>query len=396
MPFSLYLLGLAVFAQGTSEFMLSGLGPAIAADLAVSLPAAGALTSAFALGMIVGAPLAAILSLRWSRRRALLLFLLCFLFAHVVGALTTGYWLLLAMRILGALANAGFLAVALITATDLVAPDAKGRATATLLGGVTIACIAGVPAGALLGQLWGWRSAFWAVAIISVPAVVGILHAVPTGAVETRRPSARRELRALRRPRLAVTLLLAALVNGATFCTFTYLAPVITEIAGLGAAWVPAMLALFGFGSFIGVASAGHIADTRPIPLLGWGGLALCVGWVGFAVTAGHPVAATVLVLITATLSFAVGSTLISQMLYAATEAPNLAGALATAAFNVGAALGPWLGGLAIGAGFGYRSPLWISAALVASALVVGGTAWATGRRDAVPPPDGEMSPSMR
>ncbi|EPH39669.1 putative Chloramphenicol resistance protein [Streptomyces aurantiacus JA 4570] len=181
MPFILYLLGLAVFAQGTSEFMLSGLVSDIAADMEVSVPAAGSLTSAFAVGMIVGAPLMAVLSLRWSRRRALLGFLVTFLLVHVVGALTTSYAVLLGTRVVGALANAGFLAVALATATSLVAPDAKGRATSILLGGTTLACVAGVPGGALLGQLWGWRAAFWAVALISVPAVVAIARAVPAG-----------------------------------------------------------------------------------------------------------------------------------------------------------------------------------------------------------------------
>ncbi|MFE2034755.1 Cmx/CmrA family chloramphenicol efflux MFS transporter [Streptomyces scopuliridis] len=375
MPFALYLLGLAVFAMGTSEFMLSGLGPDIAHDLGVSIPAAGSLTSAFAVGMVIGAPLMAMLSLRWSRRHALLVFLLTFLAVHVVGALTTSYGVLLVTRVIGALANAGFLAVALVTATGMVEPNAKGRATSALLGGVTIACVAGVPGGALLGQLWGWRAAFWAVAIVSVPAVVAILRAVPSGGAGPAETSARRELRALREPRLLVTLSLGALVNGATFCTFTYLAPLLTEVSGLGSAWVPALLALFGLGSFAGVTISGRLADVRPVPLLVAGGVALLVGWAVFALTAGNPVAAGAFVFVQGTLSFAVGSTLISQVLYAATAAPTLAGGLATAAFNVGGAIGPWAGGLAIGAGLGFRAPLWVSALLVALAIATAGVA---------------------
>ncbi|MFH8613172.1 Cmx/CmrA family chloramphenicol efflux MFS transporter [Streptomyces sp. NPDC018029] len=381
MPFALYLLGLAVFAQGTSEFMLSGLVADIAADLDVSIPSAGHLTSAFAVGMIVGAPLMAVLSRRFSRRSALLVFLITFLLVHVVGALTTSFAVLLATRVVGALANAGFLAVALVTATDMVEPNAKGRATSALLGGVTLACVAGVPAGALLGEVWGWRSAFWAVALISLPAVLAIARAVPAGAPDAAGPSALGELRALRRPRLLVTLLLGALVNGATFCTFTYLAPLVTGVTGVGSGWVPVMLALFGIGSFIGVTAGGRVADARPVPLLVCGSLALLAGWTLFAVTAAHPVAAVALVLVQGALSFAVGSTLISQALYAATDAPHLAGGFATAAFNVGAALGPWLGGLAISAGLGYRSPLWLSALLVAAALVIGGVAVGVSRQ---------------
>ncbi|MFF8096755.1 Cmx/CmrA family chloramphenicol efflux MFS transporter [Streptomyces sp. NPDC016675] len=371
MPFALLLLGLAVFAQGTSEFMLSGLVPDIARDLQVTVPAAGALTSAFAVGMVVGAPLMAALGRRWSRRGALLGFLCVFLAVHVVGALTGSFEVLLATRVVGALANAGFLAVALVTAADLAEPGAKGRATSTLLGGVTLACVIGVPAGALLGQVWGWRSAFWAVALLAVPAVVAVARAVPGGAAEATTPPLRGELRALRAPRLRLTLLLAALVNGATFCTFTYLAPLATEVGGLDGGWVPGVLALFGAGSFLGVTVGGRFADRHPVRVLTAGGAALCAGWCALALGAGSPAVALGLVFLLGALSFGVGSTLISQALYAAPDAPTLAGGFATAAFNVGAALGPWAGGAAIGGGFGYRSPVWVSAGLVTGALVL-------------------------
>ncbi|WP_433326044.1 Cmx/CmrA family chloramphenicol efflux MFS transporter [Spirillospora sp. CA-294931] len=370
MPFALYILGLAIFAQGTSEFMLSGLVPDLAADLDLSISAAGSLTPAFAAGMIIGAPLMAIVSLRWPRRRALLVFLTVFLAVHVLGALTGSFAVLLFARIVGALANAGFLAVALAAAAAMVGPDAKGRATSVLLGGITAACVAGVPAGALLGQVWGWRSAFWAVALLSVPALVAIVRSVPDAAPDAAVPDAREELRVIRGRPVLLVLTVGALVNGGTFCTFTYLAPLITDVAGFGDAWVPALLALFGIGSFAGVNAAGRLADTRPDRVVEAGGAALLAGWILFAVTAGSPAATVVLVLVQGTLSFAVGSTLISQALYAAVAAPALAGGFATAAFNVGAALGPALGGLAIGAGLGYRSPLWVSAALVAAALV--------------------------
>ncbi|MFG2646802.1 Cmx/CmrA family chloramphenicol efflux MFS transporter [Streptomyces sp. NPDC048436] len=375
MPFALYMLGLAVFAQGTSEFMLSGLGPDIAADLDVSLSTASTLTSAFAVGMVIGAPVMAVLSRRWPRRTALLAFLVAFLLVHVVGALTTSFAVLLATRVVGALANAGFLAVALVTAVAMVEPHAKGRATSALLGGVTIACVAGVPGGALLGQFWGWRSAFWAVALVSLPAVLAILRSVPAGAPDAAVTGVRGELRSLREPRLGVTLLLGALVNGATFCTFTYLAPLITDVAGFREAWVPALLALFGVGSFLGVTLAGRFADRRPVPFLLGGAALLLAGWVLFAVTAANPVAAVALVLVQGALSFGVGSALITQVLYAATRAPTLAGGFATAALNVGAAIGPVGGGIALSAGLGHRSPLWVSALLVALALLVGAVA---------------------
>ncbi|MGW3209922.1 Cmx/CmrA family chloramphenicol efflux MFS transporter [Streptomyces sp. NPDC001135] len=373
MPFALYLLGLAVFAQGTSEFTVSGLVPDIARDLGVSVPAAGTLTSAFAVGMIVGAPLMALLGRGRPRRRSLLVFLGVFLVVHLVGALTGDFGVLLATRVLAALANAGFLAVGLVAATGMVAPDAKGRATSVLLGGTTLACVVGVPAGAALGQVLGRRSAFWAVALISAPALAAIARSVPGGRGEPDGTGTglREELRALRRLRLLLTPCLAALVNGATFCTFTYLAPLATDVTGLGARWVPAVLALFGAGAFAGVTSAGRLADRRPLPVLAAGGSALLTGWLLLALAAGHTVAALLLVPLQGLLAFGVGATLITRVLYEATDAPSLAGAFATSALNAGAALGPVLGGAAIGGGLGYRSPVWISALLVGTALAV-------------------------
>ncbi|MFI0481326.1 Cmx/CmrA family chloramphenicol efflux MFS transporter [Actinomadura sp. 9N215] len=415
MPFAIYVLGLAVFAQGTSEFMLSGLNPDIARELNISLSAAGALTSAFAAGMIVGAPLTAVLSLRWPRRRALLAFLVAFMLVHVAGAVTSSFSVLLVTRALGALANAGFLAVGLATATSMVRPDAKGRAAAVLLGGITLACVAGVPAGAALGQALGWRSAFWAVALICLPAVFAVLRSVPDTAPPTGSPDvdpadgpggdpggvsgggppgARSQLRVLRSARLLVVLLVAALVNAATFCTFTYLGPVITDVARFSEGWVPAMLALFGVGSFAGATLGGRMSDTRPMLVLIPGGIALLAGWTLFTATAGDQVAVLLLVFVQGTLSFAVGSTLIARILYAATGAPSLGGAFATAALNVGAAAGPALGGAALAAGLGYRSPLWLSALLVAAAFITAGFAGAV-RRTRTPPRAQAAAPAL-
>ncbi|MER6720834.1 Cmx/CmrA family chloramphenicol efflux MFS transporter [Streptomyces halstedii] len=379
MPFAVYVLGLAVFAQGTSEFMLSGLLSGIADDLGVSLSAAGLLTSAFAVGMVVGAPLTALAGRAWPRRRALLFFLGVFVAVHVVGALTTDYGVLLATRVVGALANAGFWAVALVTAMDLAGPERRARATAVVVGGVTVACVVGVPAGALLGELWGWRSAFWAVALVSLPAAFALLRAVPGGRAGDGPPAgARTELSALARPRLLLTLLVMALVQGATFCTFSYLEPLVTRVTGFGAGWVPVVLALFGAGSFAGVTLAGRLADSRPKAVIGTGLVALTAGWAALALTAARPAAALVLVLVQGALAFGTGTALISRVFQQAPEAPTLAGSFATAAFNVGAAAGPWLGGLALGAGLGFRAPVWVSALLMGAALAGAGVLRAT------------------
>ncbi|WP_159622984.1 Cmx/CmrA family chloramphenicol efflux MFS transporter [Ruania rhizosphaerae] len=368
MPRPLYLLALAIFAMGTSEFMLAGLIPDIAADLDVTVGATGLLTSAFAVGMVVGAPLTAALARRWPSRRALLGFLLLFGAVHVLGALTPSFGVLLATRVVAALANAGFLAVALRTAATLVAPEQTGRALAVLLSGITVATVAGVPGGALLGSMLGWRATFWAIAVLCLPAAVGIALGLKPhdGAPAVRQVSLRTEIAQLRRPGLVMAMLLGSLVNAATFATFTFLAPIVTDVAGLGSLWVSVALMCFGVGSFSGVTVAGGFSDRRPGALIGFGTPLLLIGWIAVAMTSGSPVALIVLVFIQGMLSFAVGSTLITRVLYEAAGAPTMAGSYATAALNVGAAAGPALAVVALGIGGGPLSPVWVSAALVA------------------------------
>ncbi|MBZ6136897.1 MULTISPECIES: Cmx/CmrA family chloramphenicol efflux MFS transporter [Streptomyces] len=372
MPLPLYLLAMAAFAMGTSEFMLAGLLPDIASDLDVTVGTAGVLTSAFALGMVVGAPLVAAFARNWSRRPSLLGSVLVFAAAHAVGAVTTSFPVLLATRVVAALANAGFLAVALTAAAALVPPDRKGRALSVLLAGTTSAMIAGVPGGSALGTVFGWRATFWAVAALCLPAALGILKGVPAGHREeeaTGRPVLRAELAQLTRSRLIVVMLLGALVNAATFGSLTFLAPVVTDGAGLGELWVSVVLVLFGTGSFAGVTLAGRLSDRYPGRVVAVGGPLLLVGWPATAVLATEPVALFVLVFVQGTLSFALGTTLITRVLYEAAAAPGMAGSYATAALNVGAAVGPVIAAATLGAGA--LGPLWASGLLVAVALLI-------------------------
>ncbi|OKK03357.1 chemotaxis protein [Streptomyces sp. CB03234] len=374
MPLPLYLLAMAVFAMGTSEFMLAGLLPDIASDLDVTVGAAGVLTSAFAVGMIVGAPLVAALARNWPRRSSLLGFVLAFAAAHAVGAITTSFPVLFTTRVVAALANAGFLAVALTAAATLVPPDKKGRALAVLLSGTTVATIAGVPAGSLLGTVLGWRATFWAVAALCLPAALGVLKGIPAGRAKeaaTGGPALRAELAQLTRVRLVLAMLLGALVNAATFASFTFLAPVVTGTAGLGELWISVALMLFGAGSFVGVTVAGRLSDQRPALVLAVGGPLLLIGWPALAVLAHEPVALLALVFVQGALSFALGSTVITRVLYEAGEAPTMAGSYATAALNAGAAVGPLVAATTLGTAAGDLGPLWASALLVAVALLV-------------------------
>ncbi|MDA5145696.1 MFS transporter [Streptomyces sp. AD681] len=374
MPLPLYLLAVAVCAMGTSEFMLAGLVPDIASDLGVGVGTAGTLTSAFAIGMVVGAPLVAALARSWPRRAGLLAFVLAFAAAHAVGALTTSFPVLVATRVVAALANAGFLALALTAAAALVPADRKGRALAVLLSGTTVATVAGVPGGALLGTLLGWRATFWAVALLCLPAALGVLAGIPAGRVRdaaAEGPSLSVELAQLGTGRLLLVMLLGALVNASTFAGFTFLAPVVTDTAGLGELWVSVALVLFGAGSFVGVTVAGRLSDRRPAAVLAVGGPLLLVGWPALAVLADRPVALLTVVFVQGALSFALGSTLIARVLYEAAGAPTMAGSYATAALNVGAVVGPLVAAGTLGTTSGDLGPLWASGFLVAVALLV-------------------------
>ena len=375
MPFALYLLALVVFAMGTSEFMLAGLVPDISAYFAVSVGTAGLLTSAFAAGMVIGAPAMAALTRRLPVKATLLGCVIVFALSHVVGALTPDFTVLFITRVIAAVVNAGFLAVALGAATKLVAPDAKGRAVAILLAGTTVATVAGVPAGTLLGTALGWQSTFWAIALLCVPAAIGIAAGFTAQADDSPREesfstSLRVELAQLASPRLLLTMLLAALVNAGTFATLTFLAPIVTDTAGMSQWWVSVALVLFGVGSFIGVTVAGRLSDARPGIVIVGGGSVLVLGWVALALFATNPVALLGLVFAQGVLGFAVGSTLITRVLYAAASAPTMAGSYATAALNVGAAAGPVLAAAALGVMPGALGPVWVAVIVTAAALL--------------------------
>ncbi|URM95700.1 MFS transporter [Actinomadura madurae] len=373
MPLAVYVLGLAIFAQGTSELMLAGLLPGMAHDLGVSVPAAGLLISAFAIGMLAGAPVLAVLTLRWPHRRALLAFLAVFALTHVVSALTPGYWTLFAMRVVGAFVYAGFWAVAAATAVDLVPARARGRAMSVVAGGLTVAAIVGLPAGTVVGQHLGWRAAFWAVAAMSAAAMAGVAATIPAGRSEGAPPRVRDEVRSLAVPRLWVLYGTIAVATSGLLVTFGYLGALLAETTGIAERWVPGVLALYGVGALIGITAGGRTADAWGVPTLytGFGGLVVVS--VLLALTAGSPLPVVVLVFLLGLVGFGTNPTLNSRAFGLVDGAPTLVAAGNVVAFNVGITVGPWLGGLAIDAGAGYRSTAWIGAALGVAAV---GSVW--------------------
>lgn len=387
MPIAVYVLGLSVFALGTSEFMLSGLLQPLARDLGVSIPKAGLLVSAFAVGMVVGAPVLAAATLRLPRRTTLIALLTIFGLGQVAGAVAPSYNVLFVSRVISALACAGFWAVGAAVAVSLVPITARARAMAVMVGGLSVANIAGVPAGAFLGQHAGWRSAFWAVAGLSVLGLVGVIALVPSTkpATGADRPSLRRELLIYRDRQVWLALITTALNGAAVFALFSYLAPLLTETAGMKESWVPYVLGLFGVGALVGTAIGGRIADAHLFGTIYAGITASTIVLTVLALTAHQPIAVVTLALLLGVTAFTTAPALNARMFNVAGAAPNLAGATTTSAFNIGNTLGPWLGGLVIGAGWGYPAVAWTAAAL--AALAVGMTAIASRIHQQTPAP---------
>jgi DHA1 family chloramphenicol resistance protein-like MFS transporter len=350
--------------------MLAGLLPEMAADLGVSIPDAGLLISAFAVGMLVGAPVLAVVTLRWSRRTALLVFLALFALTHVAGALTPNYGVLLVTRVVGAFVYAGFWAVAAVTAVGLVPVTSRARAMSVVTGGLTIATIVGLPAGTVIGQHLGWRAAFWAVAVLSVCAMAGVLATIPPGRPESHRtPRISAELRAMVNPRLWLSYATTALVTAAILVIFSYYAPLLTEETGLPPGAVPAVLALYGVGSLIGITIGGRNADALPFPTLAVSISGLTAMSVVLAVWTQVPVIAIAAIFLLGGFGFAANPALNARVFSLAGEAPTLATAVNFSSFNVGITIGPWIGGLAINAGAGYHVLGWLAAVLGLLAL---------------------------
>ncbi|MEU1041693.1 Cmx/CmrA family chloramphenicol efflux MFS transporter [Streptomyces sp. NPDC005907] len=371
MPLAVYILGLSVFALGTSEFMLSGLLPPIADDMGVTIPQAGLLISAFAIGMVVGAPLLAVATLRLPRRTTLLALITVFGLGQVAGALAPTYGVLFASRVVSALACAGFWAVGAAVAVAMVPVTARARALAVMIGGLSIANVLGVPAGALLGEHLGWRSAFWAVGAASAVALAGVATLIPRIPVPDEKPQLKRELRIYRDRQVLLSVTVTALAAGGVFCAFSYLSPLLTDVAGLDAGWVPTVLALFGVGALIGTTIGGRFADAHLFGVLVSGITASTVVLVALALFGRYAVAATVLSFVLGVTCFYTAPALNARMFNLASTAPTLAGATVTAAFNLGNTGGPWLGGTVIDAGHGYASTAWAGAALTLAGLAV-------------------------
>ncbi|MFE2873520.1 MFS transporter [Embleya sp. NPDC059259] len=370
MPLALLALAIGAFGIGTTEFVIMGLLPEIAADYGVSIPSAGLLVTGYAIGVVIGAPLMTVLGTRIGRKTMLMVLMGLFVAGNLLSAVAPTMGVMLAGRIVASLAHGAFFGIGSVVAADLVAPDKKAGAIATMFTGLTVANIVGVPLGTFIGQAVGWRVTFAGVAALGVIGLLGIAKLVPA----MPRPEGahlRRELTAFRNPQVLLAMAMTVLGFGGVFAAITYIAPMMTHTAGYSDGAVTWLLVLFGIGMFLGNLLGGKFADRKLMPMLyaSLGGLAVVLAL--FTVTAHNKILAAVTILLVGGLGFATVPPLQKRVLDQAHGAPTLASAVNIGAFNLGNALAAWLGGMVISAGLGYTAPNWVGALLAGAALLL-------------------------
>ncbi|MFD9130585.1 MFS transporter [Kitasatospora sp. NPDC059571] len=399
MPLALLALAIGAFGIGTTEFVIMGLLPQVAQDFGVSVPTAGLLTTGYALGVVVGAPLLAVLGTRIPRKRMLMLLMGLFVAGNLVTALAPTFGLVLAGRIIASLAHGAFFGIGAVVAADLVAPSRKAGAIALMFTGLTVANVVGVPLGTLVGQQIGWRITFVLVAALGVLGLAGIAALVPGdrpgGAAPARTTGGlRREIAAFRNVQVVLAMLMTVLGFGGVFAAVTYIAPMMTGAAGYAEGSVTWLLVLFGLGMVAGNLIGGRYADRRLMPLLFTTLGALAVVLAAFSFTAHDKVLAAVTVPLIGALGFATVPPLQKRVLDQTGDAPTLASAVNIGAFNLGNALAAWLGGAVIAAGLGVTAPNWVGAAMAAAALGLAVLSAALERRSAAAAPAGAPAPA--
>ncbi|MER6787042.1 MFS transporter [Streptomyces sp. NPDC000658] len=370
LPLVVYVLALGTFLMGTTEFVVAGLLPEISGDVQVSVARAGLLITVFAVGMIVGAPLMAMLTLRLPPRLTLVLALGVFAAGHVVVALSSSFALLLAARFLTALATGAFWAVANVVAARVAGPAASSRALGVVGAGAMLANVVGVPLGAFAGQLMGWRGPFWALAALGAAAMALIARHVPHDGSGPGVVSVRSELSAVRTGRLWLVLAACATTTGGVLSTYTYISPLLTDRAGLASVLVPLALVGFGVGALAGFLIGGRLGDHRPYATTVAAAATTTVLLPAICLLSGYAAPTMVLVALLGLFGLGANPVLISLGVRFAGRAPTLGSALTVSAFNLGTAIGSWIAGLAFDSSLGATGPAAVGTVIAALTLI--------------------------
>ena len=370
MNLPLLALAAAAFGIGTTEFVIMGLLPDVARDFGVSAPVAGMLVSGYAFGVTIGAPILAILTARWPRKRALVSLMGLFILGNALCAIAPSYEFLMVARVVTAFCHAAFFGIGAVVAAGLVPYEKRAQAVSLVFTGLTVANILGVPLGTALGHAAGWRSTFWAVTGIGLVAITALWRWLPA-ALPAQEGSILREFRAIARFQVQCALLISTLASVSLFSVMTYIAYLLRDVTGFTPDQISWALMLFGGGITVGGLLGGRLADWRLMPMLALLFGCIAVVQLTFAWTVSAAVPAMVTLFLWGIVAFAVGPAAQVRVIDTATGAPNLASTLNQGAFNLGNAGGAWLGGLLIAAGRPLQDLCWLGAGVALLGLCV-------------------------
>ncbi|WP_433250253.1 MFS transporter [Actinomadura nitritigenes] len=371
MPLAVIALMAAAFGIGTAEFIILGLLPEVSTGMDVSITTAGMLVTGYALGVVFGGPVFTAAALRISRKNMLLTLLIMFIVGNVLSAVAPAYWVLMLGRILAAVCHGAFLGIASVVAADMVPQDKRSRAISLVFTGLTLANIFGTPLGTWMGQSLGWRAPFWVIGLIGVISFVGVAALVPSSPNEAQGRTLHSEISAFRSGQFWLAFAIAGLSMGSLFAAFSYITPLLTDVAGFDSGWMTGLLMIFGVGLVIGNLLGGRFADKYQIGTLLVAQALMVVVLLVFALTAQLPVIAVILLPLMGGAGFGTVPSFMSRVIDSAGEAPTLAAAMASSAANGGIAVGSFLSGLTVEAGWGYTSALIVGAGMAALAIVV-------------------------
>lgn len=360
MPFAVYILGFLVFSQTTSEFMVAGMMPSLAEEFGVSISAIGYLVSVYAVGMVVGGPILTLGLLKFPRKKALLGLTIVFLIGQILGALAPNYEVMIAARVITGVVSSACIGISVAITLHIVKEQSRGRAVSIVLGGLMIATAAGLPLAMLFDQYFGWRSSFWAIVILVLIATVLMQILIPT-IPSAEQLSVRKELSAFKNYRLWAAYTTSVLILGATFAAFSYFTPILTELTGFDPITVPFLLGIYGAATIVGNIIIGRLADNHTMSTTTVGLIILTTTLAIFGLFVEMPVVSVVSVVLIGLVGLAMNPALVTRVTRVGGTG-TLVATVHTSIINVGIMIGSAVGGVAIDAGYGLSSPLWVGA----------------------------------